>query len=110
MRHTLILIGGADDETATFSEEEVDDLCHLECEMRGRRLEANASDFFAALCQIRKELEKLNLIPLCYGASLNVYPSGMSRDMGGGLVAYRLRMGQPARREDLVRIFDQGPM
>jgi hypothetical protein len=49
------------------------------------------------------------LIPFCYGASLNVYPSGMARDMGQGLKAYKLAMGRHAKREGLVEIFAEGP-
>jgi hypothetical protein len=32
----------------------------------------------------------------------------MSRDMASGLTAYKLRMGKPAGKEDLVSIFDTG--
>jgi len=49
------------------------------------------------------------LLPFCYGASLNVFPSGMSRDMGLGLKAYRLTKGHQAFNKDLVSIFDAGP-
>jgi hypothetical protein len=45
----------------------------------------------------------------CYGASLNVFPSGMARDMGGGVMAYKLTLGQRGRMQDLVCIFDTGP-
>jgi hypothetical protein len=108
-KHVIFLIGGADDdEAATFWESESDGTCRLECEVRGRKISSCAADFFEALCLVRQELEKENLIPFCYGASLNVYPSGMCRDMAQGLVAYRLQRGQQARREDLVRIFDEG--
>src|SRR5262249_20140780 len=76
---------------------------------RGRTIGAQASDYFEALCQVRQELERERLIPFCYGASLNVYPSGMARDMGAGLKAYRLTMGKQARSQDLVDIFAEGP-
>jgi hypothetical protein len=52
-------------------------------------------------------LEKERLLPFCYGASLNVYPSGMARDMGAGLQAYQLTLGKSAH--DLVDIFAEGP-
>jgi hypothetical protein len=32
----------------------------------------------------------------------------MARDMGDGLKAYKMRMGEPARREDIVSIFADG--
>jgi len=72
-------------------------------------IEASDSDFFEAFCQIRSRLEQERLIPFCYGASLNVFPSGMARDMGAGLSAYRLAMGRGASPSDLVSIFDSGP-
>ena len=67
-----------------------------------------ADDFFESLCKVRNRLEALGLRPHCYGASENVYPSGMARDMGGGLRAYKLVIGKHAKTEDLVGIFDSG--
>lgn len=107
--HTIHLIGGDDDETASLTAEERDDRCHIAFRYRDQMFEANASDFFEAFCQIRSQLEPEHLIPFCYGASLNVFPSGMARDMGAGLSAYRLAMGRAASRRDLVSIFDSGP-
>lgn len=52
--------------------------------------------------------EKESLLPLCYGASLNVFPSRMAHEMSSGLKAYRLTSCEQARRVDLVEIFDQG--
>jgi len=72
-------------------------------------IEADATDYFEAFCQIRLQLEPEKLVPFCYGASRNVYPSGMGRDMGKGLKAYRVTPGKPATMKDLVNIFDQGP-
>jgi hypothetical protein len=43
------------------------------------------------------------------GARRDVWPSGMSRDMGGGLKAYVMRYGEQAHRKDLVHIFDEAP-
>lgn len=106
--HKLFLIGGEDDEPITLIEGGSHDHRKLTCEYRDKRLSVEASDFFEALCLIRIELEKEHLIPFCYGASLNVYPSRMSREMGGGLSAYKFQMGRNASKEDLVGIFDQG--
>lgn len=107
--HQIHLIGDAKNETATFIEQMADGACLLICEYQGRRIEGKASDFFAVLCSIRIELESAGLTPVCYGASLNVYPSGMARDMGQGRVSYKLQLGRHARKEDLVRIFETGP-
>ncbi|HEY8991376.1 MAG TPA: hypothetical protein VIM46_05330, partial [Luteolibacter sp.] len=81
----------------------------IEFRFRNKVIEASASDYFDAFSRIREQLETEHLIPFCYGASLNVFPSGMARDMSAGLSAYRLAMGRHASREDLVRIFDAGP-
>jgi len=107
--YPIFLIGGADDESAVLSSTEDDERCHLTFAYRGRAIEAEASDFFEALCQITLRLENDGLIPFCYGASLNVYPSGMARDMGAGLKAYKLTVGKHARMQDLVEIFAEGP-
>jgi hypothetical protein len=83
--------------------------CVLTIHYHAGQITAHASDFFEAMCQIRKQLEVAGWRPVCYGSSLNVYPSGMARDMGSGLKAYRLELGRPATMADLVSIFDTGP-
>ncbi len=107
--HKIYLIGGEDDDAcAILKAEQKNDDCYLQLELGALKSEATAMDFFEAFCEIRIQLEKSSLIPFCYGASLNVYPSGMCRDMGSGLMAYKTEIGQPASRENLVKIFDQG--
>ena len=71
-------------------------------------LESRISDsgFFDALCEIRKMLDKDGLRPICFGACENVYPSPMIASMGDGELAYRLELGKPALKADLVNIFD----
>ncbi|WP_440635990.1 hypothetical protein ACSHT2_19960 [Bradyrhizobium sp. PUT101] len=108
-QHEIALIGAGDDERAVFTEYEIGPACKLTCAYRGKTIEAEASDFFEALCLVRRQLEPEGLIPFCYGASLNVYPSGMARDMGAGLKAYRLKKGVHTRMADLVEIFTTGP-
>jgi hypothetical protein len=75
----------------------------------GREFVGDSRDYFESMCLIRNELEEIGWRPVCYGASLNVYPSGMCRDMGRGLKAYRVHPGCHARMTDLVSIFDTGP-
>ncbi len=89
-----------------LSEEEQD--VSLSFELLSRNLNAKASDYFEAMVDIRRELEKDGVLLHCYGASKNVYPSGMGRDMGAGLKAYKMILGEQARMEDLVFIFDTG--
>lgn len=48
------------------------------------KLSFNEGDVFECLTQLRLELAKYGCKPLCAGARIDVYPSGMSRDMGGG--------------------------
>jgi hypothetical protein len=107
--HLIHLIGGGDDEPATLTADGRGEVCHITFKYRGRSISASAEDFFDALSQIRLLLEPERLIPFCYGASLNVFPSGMSRSMGSGLRAYRLTMGHQALTKDLVSIFGSGP-
>jgi hypothetical protein len=63
-------------------------------------------DYFDHLMRLRAELESSGHRLLCQGGRPNVWPSGMSRDMGGGRKAYVMQMGSRARRADLVDIFD----
>ncbi len=103
--HPVQLVGsGAAVSQGTFAlDEEADgDLCRLNFQYPGGELTAEASDYFQAMCRIRLDLEKAGWRPVCYGASRNVYPSGMCRDMGRGLKAYRCQLGQPATLDDLV--------
>ncbi|MES5482696.1 hypothetical protein QMZ05_08040 [Bradyrhizobium sp. INPA03-11B] len=108
-QHRIRLIGGQYEETALFRLFDEGDACRLLCEYRHKTIEHTASDFFQALCDIRSLLAENGLIPFCYGASLNVYPSGMARDMGQGLKAYKLAVGRHAKMSDLVEIFGSGP-
>jgi hypothetical protein len=74
-----------------------------------KAMEEAPSDYFKALCQARLRLEKEGLNLFCYGASLDVRPSGMSRDKGSGLKAYRMKIGRKPVISDLVGIFEVGP-
>lgn len=102
----IFLIGGEEDESAIFTLVDEYPNCRLRCEYRDYKLEAIALDFFEALCILRKSLANDGLIPFCYGASLNVFPSRMARDMGRGMKAYRLQLGHHAN--ELVDVFAQG--
>ena len=71
--------------------------------------DGEGDDLFDALCRVREQLEQRSLRPRCYGASLNVFRSGMCRDMSDGAVAYKLRLGHHTRSEDMIGISDDGP-
>jgi hypothetical protein len=108
LEYKIRLIGGGKDEMAEVLCEDHDRLCHIVLSYHGGRIEESASDFFEALCRVRVRLEKERLNLFCYGSSLNVRPSGMGRDMGLGMKAYRMAMGKHARISDLVEIFEVG--
>jgi hypothetical protein len=63
-------------------------------------------DLFECLIDLRKELVKFRYRPLCNGARLNIHASSMSREICGGEMAYIIHMGEQARREDVVNIFE----
>jgi hypothetical protein len=107
--YQIRLVGGPEKELATLSTTEDEDRCHIDFFYRGHAIEAEADDYFEAFCEIRLQLEKEGLLPFCYGASHNVYPSGMARGMGAGLTAYKLEKGKQASSKDLVEIFTEGP-
>lgn len=63
-------------------------------------------NFFLALIELRKLLEKKNIQIYCNGAAKNVYPSNMQMSMGDGLHAYKIYLKKPAQKKDIVNIFD----
>ena len=74
----------------------------------GRSAEESAFDFFSAFQVARRSFEAEGFRFLRYGASLNVWPSGMLRDMGVGSKGYKLIEGRNTTFDDLVSIFDSG--
>lgn len=54
------------------------------------RFEASADDAFEALGLVREDLDARGWRVGVAGAQPNVWPSGMARDQGGGLTAYRM--------------------
>jgi hypothetical protein len=72
----------------------------------GKMMGLSPEGYFSALKNLRIELEKIGILLVCFGASENVYPSAMQLSMGPAELAYRTRLGEQARREDIVNIFD----
>jgi hypothetical protein len=66
-------------------------------------VEARENDAFEALCLIREQLEPLGWRIGVAGAQADVWPSGMARDQGGGLSAYR---NTPRVGESIVDTFE----
>jgi len=63
-------------------------------------------DLFEALITLRCALEEAGAQLLCQGARPEVFPTGMSRDMGGGRKAYVTGIGVSPSRPDFVDILD----
>jgi hypothetical protein len=70
---------------------------------------ATGPDIFEALVRLRRQLEPDGLKIAVQGARRDTYPSGMARDMGGGLQVYVMRAGRRARRDDLLETLDNAP-
>lgn len=82
--------------------------CEVVLIFEGQRFAGQAEDYFDALIAVRKPLEEQGYLIGVYGASRNVWPSPMSRSMGGGIKAYKMELGRQALSQDLVNIFDSG--
>ncbi|MEU4805017.1 hypothetical protein [Actinosynnema sp. NPDC023587] len=68
----------------------------------GDRYTATASDMFESLVRLRCQLEPDGWMIAVQGARRDTYPSGMARDMGGGLRVYVMRPGRKAGTGDIV--------
>ena len=78
----------------------------LALELGDRRYAVTGLDLFDSLTSLRGALEAEGILICIEGARADVYPSGMSRQMGGGRRAYRHVPGRRPDRSDLVDIFD----
>lgn len=63
------------------------------------------NDVFSALQELRGQLGCRGWNALCQGSRRNVYPSRALRQ-SGTTKAYKLTLGRPTTREDLVELFD----
>lgn len=75
----------------------------------GRRFTAEGADLFNALLNLRRELEASDIFLCCNGARADVWPSGMSGQMGDGRSAYRHVSGRRPASSDLVDILAPAP-
>lgn len=82
------------------------DIVAIELIIDGQNIRAKSENFFEALVDLRKELEKRSMQILCNGTAEIVYPSPMQLSMGTGRVAYKQYLGQQARMADVVDIFE----
>jgi len=91
---------------ATLERKENDRSCWIRLTAEGIDEVSTASDYFESFADVRRRLVKKGIFPLCYGASRDIWPSGMARDMGQGLRGYRLVIGQQAK--EMRGIFETG--
>lgn len=77
----------------------------VEVEVEGRSFRGEARDAFAAFAECRRQFEPLGIRVLVEGARRDTYPSGMLRDMAGGLRVYREVPGVHPERGDTLGTF-----
>ena len=94
-------------EIAILELTECEDCVSIEFELGEKSLKKEGDTYFETLIELRRELEKNNIKLLCKGCCKNVYPSPMILSMGVGRSAYILTLGQQAKKDSLVDIFDQ---
>ena len=70
---------------------------------------ATGPDMFEALVRLRRQLEPDGMMVAVQGSRRDTFPSGMARDMTGGLQVYAMRPGRNARMKDLVGTLDDAP-
>jgi hypothetical protein len=78
----------------------------LEIDINQNKYWGKGDNYFDALVELRKCLERENIQIMCNGAGKNVYPSPMQYSMGNTRKAYKACLGKQARMADLVDIFD----
>lgn len=71
---------------------------------------ASAAALWEALVDLRGQLERVGVLLGINAARPDVQPSRMSLQMGGGRLAYRVRLGQQAGRDALVDVLDPAPL
>ena len=93
---------------ARYFVELVDGEWKVTIECGDERWTAIAADAFEALCSLRGRLEPEGYVFGLEGARPNVWPSGMARDMGGGLRAYVNDSERIRKREalEMINVFD----
>lgn len=82
----------------------VENNCILKINIPNNSIKVGSNNFFNCLCKIKEKYP--NILIHCKGYKINVYPSRMTLQMSSGLMAYELKMGHSATRDDIVNIFD----
>ena len=112
--HQVTLLRDSQPLEATLEQERTDGpnaevVCTLHLTFEDIHVTGSGPDYFEALVAIRRQLERSGILMCVYGASKNVWPSGMARSMGLGLKGYKMIKGKQALKQDLVSIFESGP-
>jgi hypothetical protein len=81
-------------------------ICEVVCVVGNKECSVKAEDLFECLTKLRMEFESQGMLMECKGCQINVYPSGMCRQMASGMLAYTLNIGRSTSRKDIVNIFD----
>ncbi|HEY0395515.1 MAG TPA: hypothetical protein VGD01_13540 [Candidatus Elarobacter sp.] len=80
--------------------------CNVELAYEDRVLTVCHDDYFSAMIELRRRLEREGLVPLINAARRDVWASGMAREMGAGLRAYVLVPGRRSNTTHLISIFE----
>ena len=82
IRKVTLISGAGESAAGEFALDDSKSEYDLILRFLNNELRASESDYFETMCRLREQLEPFSLRPYCYGASKNVFPSGMGRDMG----------------------------
>ena len=78
--------------------------CRVQIDCKGRVSEGRRTDYFDALEEARLPFEADGYRLLCYGASLNVFPSGMGRSCTLGIESYQFKKKGPKGAKLFLRL------
>jgi hypothetical protein len=79
-------------------------IIEMKISFNNKYFQCDGDDYFSCFQKIKDDLLKCNTGIQCYGSMLNVYPSPMMRTSNN--LAYILKAGKPALKEDIVNIFE----
>jgi hypothetical protein len=104
---TLVLLPNGHNLPAVFELDfgtQEDEIVSIKLSFANHKFISHGDTFWEALKKLRINLEKENILIVCYGSCLNVHPSPTILNMGEGRQAYRLTIGEQAKKKNLVDI------
>lgn len=106
-RPLLSIVGGGSGEIEVTFPDGLDGTVVIEFRAPdARTFRGEGYDVWDGFRALRLVLENEGIQLVCHGACTDVHPSRMSRSMGAGTAAYRLRLGNSARQRDLHGTFE----